>query len=244
MLYDPNREWLSRASCRTVPPEVFFPPSGNQLRNEPSPTTKRAWEHAKKICSFCPVLTECRRDTLGEDWGVWGGLDEHERYLIRRKLGQGAWRRWPLERRIEWGEHLARLREQGHSVHHIRLTTGFSTAVCDGLIEQWRAWKAAQPKPSRTAEIVDLPIPDEPRPMQDFPEAPGSRHAWVRNGGLIADAWYAGETEDGEWVRLQVFSGRGNVIKWFRKDDVRVYNPQTPFYLEYAGRGRRERSAA
>lgn len=50
-----------------------------------SDTVQAAWDEAKKICSFCPVASECRRDTLGEEYGVWGGLDEHERYLVRSK---------------------------------------------------------------------------------------------------------------------------------------------------------------
>lgn len=244
MLYDPKREWLARASCRTVPPERFFAASGTILKKAPTAGQREKWNQAKKVCSFCPVLAQCRRDTLGEEYGVWGGRDEHERYLIRRSIGRGAWRRWPMRRQLEWGEHLAKLREQGFSHNHIRLTTGLSAVVCDGLVETWRAWKVTQPEKLTRAEVVDLPIPDEPREIQDWPDRPGHRHAWARNSGRIADAWYAGETEDGEWVRVQVFSGRGNVIKWVHRDDVRFYNPQRPFYLKFKGRARRERSAA
>lgn len=243
MLYDPKRNWLHRASCRTVDPARFFSETTTQFRDSPPKATQQAWDAAKRICSLCPVLTQCQRDTLGEEYGVWGGRDEHQRHLIRKRLSQGAWRRWSEERQLEWGAHLAELREQGHTQNEIRLATGLLPTACDGLIEKWRSHVAAQDV-EHAVGTVNPTQGGERMPPPAWPVRPGERHAWVRNNGLIADAWYAGETPDGEWVRVQHFSGRGNVIKWVKREDVQFYNPQTPYHLEYAGREQRERPAA
>lgn len=236
MLYDPERRWLDRAACREgVNPERFHFSGGNQLRKAPPKATQAAWDDAKKVCRFCPVLEECRRDSLGEEYGVWGGLDEHERYSIRERLSRGTWKRWPEDKQLTWGKHLAYLRKQDLTWKSIALRTGFTRGVCEGLIKVWEEHLAAQPAP--VAGVVDLPLPElEGRKLKDFPDVPGKRHAWVRNRGLIADGWYAGHTEDGVWVRMQVWSGRGNVIKFFRAKDVRFYNPQPQWIVPYVGR--------
>ncbi|MFG3509691.1 WhiB family transcriptional regulator [Streptomyces sp. NPDC047821] len=241
MLYDPERRWLDRASCRTADPERFFTSSGGQLDRKPSPANQAAWDRAKKLCSFCPVLEECRRDTLGEEYGVWGGRDEHERYKERHRLSaRHAWKKWPEEKRLAWGEHLAQLRSRGMGWRDIHLRTGFTASVCEGLIEQWRQHQARQPE-EIAAKVVRLP---ESRPLREFPEVPGRRHMWVRHRGLVSDGWYAGETEDGAWIRVQVWSGRGNVFKWVKPEALKIYNPQRPFHIRYAGRAARERAAA
>lgn len=230
MLYDPRRRWLDRAVCRKLDSSLFFAPGGQPNRS-PHPNTQALWDEAKEVCSYCPVLAQCRRDTAGEEYGVWGGLDEHERWLRRARLSKKkTWQRWPEELRMEWGEHLHKLREQGVQYRDIQLRTGLVTTVVDGLIAQWLA---AQPEAEPQAEVVEL---KSSRAVPDFPTADGRRHAWVRNNGLIADAWYRGHTEDGVWVRMQLYSGRGNVIKFFKAEDVRFYHPQPPWIVPYTGR--------
>jgi hypothetical protein len=70
----------------------------------------------------------------------------------------------------------------------------------------------------------------------EFPEARGARSAWVRNGNLVADGWYAGETEDGKWIRMQIFSVRGQVKKFFRPEDVHFYTKRERWVVEYRRR--------
>jgi WhiB family redox-sensing transcriptional regulator len=241
LLYDPERRWLDRASCRTVEPERFFAASGGQVDKSPSPANQALWNKAKRVCRFCPVLEQCRRDTLGEEYGVWGGKDEHERYLERKKISRGRWKKWPEETRLAWGEHLAWLRNRGVSWREIGRRTGFTINVCEALIEQWRADKsqrsqeAVTEKPARVIEGLTL---------REFPDVPGQRHMWVRHNGRVSDGWYAGETKDGAWIRVQVWSGRGNVFKWVQPTDLKIYNAQTPFHIRYVGRAARERAAA
>jgi WhiB family redox-sensing transcriptional regulator len=229
LLYDPERRWGREALCRTSSPDAFFV-NGGLPDKAPQPSTQEAWDAAKAQCQRCPVMQQCRRDTLGEEYGVWGGLDEHQRYLVRRALSQRKrWKTWPEARRLAWGEHLAKLRTAGLSYRVIQTRTGLLPAVVDGLIQEWKATL-----PSEAASVIALPLPDiEPPP---FPNTRGSRHAWVRNRALIADGWYAGETADARWIRMQIYSGHGNVYKFFRPEDVKFYHKQPRWVVPYRGR--------
>ena len=72
-------EWVHRAKCRDVDPELFFPvgttgPAAAQI------------EDAKAVCDDCVVRDQCLEWALvtGQDAGVWGGTSEEERRSIRR----------------------------------------------------------------------------------------------------------------------------------------------------------------
>jgi WhiB family redox-sensing transcriptional regulator len=72
-------EWVHRAKCRDVEPELFFPvgttgPAAAQI------------DAAKAVCVRCTVRDECLEWALatGQDAGVWGGTSEEERRSIRR----------------------------------------------------------------------------------------------------------------------------------------------------------------
>lgn len=74
--------WMDRALCADTDPEMFFPVPGA------NPNA------AKRVCSACPVRTECLEYALEHDerWGVWGGLSVEERERVQRE-------RAPRERR-------------------------------------------------------------------------------------------------------------------------------------------------
>ncbi|WP_229686907.1 WhiB family transcriptional regulator [Longimycelium tulufanense] len=75
-----GRGWRSEAACVGVDPELFFPVGEGPLIE---------WQvaEAKAVCRGCPVIVECRAWALqvGEDFGVWGGLDAEERRELRRR---------------------------------------------------------------------------------------------------------------------------------------------------------------
>jgi WhiB family transcriptional regulator, redox-sensing transcriptional regulator len=79
-------DWKLRGSCGGMDPDIFFP----VLVSGPSTSGSagRRVAAAKRICYACPVISECLTWALrhGEEWGVWGGLSEHER---RRLLARG-----------------------------------------------------------------------------------------------------------------------------------------------------------
>ncbi|MDF3293674.1 MULTISPECIES: WhiB family transcriptional regulator [Streptomyces] len=72
--------WRDKAACRDEDPELFFPigtagPALLQIKG------------AKTVCERCPVADVCLEWALehGEESGVWGGLSEDERRVLRRR---------------------------------------------------------------------------------------------------------------------------------------------------------------
>ena len=77
-------EFFADAACRGIAdrcggPErdrLFFPNQGQSV------------EHGKRICARCPVLEQCREYAINTPMirdGIWGGLSNKQRMLIRRK---------------------------------------------------------------------------------------------------------------------------------------------------------------
>lgn len=79
--HDPGKTvWIEHASCLDQDPDLFFPvgSTGSAVAQA---------DRAKAVCTTCPVRGECLRWALDtcQDAGVWGGLDEEERRVIRRQ---------------------------------------------------------------------------------------------------------------------------------------------------------------
>lgn len=72
--------WKEDAACQGEDPELFFP-GGYGAEFAPQ------IEEAKAVCAPCPVRHECLLAALHgpERYGVWGGLEEHERGVLRRR---------------------------------------------------------------------------------------------------------------------------------------------------------------
>jgi WhiB family redox-sensing transcriptional regulator len=72
--------WIEQAACLDEDPELFFPVGY-------SPPALEQTRRAKAVCMPCPARGECLRWALDtcQDAGVWGGLDEEERRVIRRQ---------------------------------------------------------------------------------------------------------------------------------------------------------------
>jgi hypothetical protein len=235
VLYDPHRRWAHRGICRWEDRALFFAEGGMPNRR-PAENVQKLWDQAKEICAMCPVLAECQRDTLGEEYGVYGGRDPYERWRIRKVMNRSIVR-WPEERRLAWAKEIYFLRKElGMGWRAIQTRTGMPESAAQTLYALWKDRLAEEKEKAAKADIIDLDLPEPEAAKPDFPERPGRRHAWVRNNGLIADGWYRGETPDGQWINLTVFSGRGQVHKWFRKDDVHLYRPQAVVILNYAER--------
>ncbi|RCW46211.1 WhiB family redox-sensing transcriptional regulator [Halopolyspora algeriensis] len=74
-----NYDWQRDAACRKLGSEIFFHPE-----NERGGARHARESQAKQVCARCPVQQACLNHALsvGEPYGVWGGLGEDE----RRKL--------------------------------------------------------------------------------------------------------------------------------------------------------------
>jgi WhiB family redox-sensing transcriptional regulator len=89
-----KEDWFVKAACRDMDPNVFFP---NNLA-----TIEEDRAIAKRVCSNCEVKQLCKeraRDRR-EEYGVWGGEDEDERWLalggpdsdmVQRSTQRGFW---------------------------------------------------------------------------------------------------------------------------------------------------------
>jgi WhiB family redox-sensing transcriptional regulator len=73
-------QWRDRALCRDTDPDLFFPVGTTGL-------ALVAIDHAKRVCDQCTVTEACLDFALAtnQDSGIWGGLSEEERRVIRRK---------------------------------------------------------------------------------------------------------------------------------------------------------------
>lgn len=80
-------EWQYQGSCRDADDTLFFHPEG-----ERGAARRRRAEAAKAICATCPVLVQCRDQSLQvrEPYGVWGGLSEDDRAGILVDGGRGG----------------------------------------------------------------------------------------------------------------------------------------------------------
>lgn len=78
----PASRWWDEAACASVDPELFFPLG---LRGE-SGSYEAQVREVKAICAHCPVRGACLDDALasGMDHGIWGGMTEDERKLLRK----------------------------------------------------------------------------------------------------------------------------------------------------------------
>ena len=74
-------------------PEVVEDESGNLVSRLQVERVRHEWdeEPGKQICRGCPISLQCLEWSLvaKEEYGIWGGFNEHERARMR---GGGRWR--------------------------------------------------------------------------------------------------------------------------------------------------------
>jgi WhiB family redox-sensing transcriptional regulator len=73
-------EWRDDAICRDTDPELFFPVGA-------AGQAQVQIDRAKEVCGECSVSKHCLDFALdtNQDSGIWGGLTEEERRVIRRR---------------------------------------------------------------------------------------------------------------------------------------------------------------
>ncbi|WP_290443981.1 WhiB family transcriptional regulator [Streptomyces sp. MP131-18] len=206
--------WRPDKACASEALNTFFPTGPTGPDNPPSKPAIAAAERAKELCARCPVMLECRRDTLGEPYGVWGGRAEWERRARRRQVAASV-ATWPVDRRLAWGR----------LCHQLYAASGRWTRVQErtGLLI-WVAQKlAAEHKRSLPRKLPPAPPEGAITRVLDWPENPGTKHAWVWQGGRMKDAHIRGVTPDETYYYASVASGRGHSHAWVRREHVRIY---------------------
>jgi WhiB family redox-sensing transcriptional regulator len=129
----PDRQWVRAAACQDEDPDLFFSTGAAQT------------EMAKAVCATCPVRLQCLRWALesGQNSGVWGGLSEDERRLLKqpgRARARGANRnllpvrivRQQLDRYLD-------LAADGLTVEDIAVEMGVSPATIRNVASLLRA---------------------------------------------------------------------------------------------------------
>lgn len=73
-------DWRYEAACRDEDPELFFP------IGDAGPALAQI-EEAKQVCGSCRVSSACLEWAIesNQESGVWGGLSEDERRLMRKR---------------------------------------------------------------------------------------------------------------------------------------------------------------
>lgn len=79
-------EWSVKAACNNADPELFFSADGERA----SSAERRFREAKSRYCVSCLVRVACLSYAIenGEEFGVWGGLDESERRLLARRISR------------------------------------------------------------------------------------------------------------------------------------------------------------
>lgn len=74
-------DWQLRAACRGPQSAMFFPPQSPERREDKRERESRA----KAICGECRVRPDCLDFAVDirEQHGIWGGLSENERKILR-----------------------------------------------------------------------------------------------------------------------------------------------------------------
>jgi hypothetical protein len=106
--------WNRDARCADADPEAFYVAAGGDALP------------AKRVCWPCPVRKVCLVAGIDERFGVWGGLTERDRALVREGKRGGRWL-------INWqaAEQLAdpdRLVEERRNAH-VRLVAEYEAGV-------------------------------------------------------------------------------------------------------------------
>lgn len=72
--------WMGHAECRGHDVDLWFPRPGQTALE------------AVAVCNRCPVQPECLEWAIVnvEDHGIWGGMSERQRVLLRRRRGVRA----------------------------------------------------------------------------------------------------------------------------------------------------------
>ncbi|MGW6217959.1 WhiB family transcriptional regulator [Streptomyces sp. NPDC055109] len=96
-------DWSTEGLCRAIDPDELFVQGAEQSR-------------ARRVCSGCPVRTECLAYALDNriEYGVWGGMTERERRaLLNRRPTISSWLHLLETARLEHQQRFTNVAAQG-----------------------------------------------------------------------------------------------------------------------------------
>lgn len=230
------------ALCTTLSQEqleatFFFPATYDR---QPSQAAQAAWDVAKETCLDCPFMLRCAQEHKGEDYGVWGGVDQYERYMERRRRSKRHQRsdadRQAAEAARVYAMHAG---HRGLPVHEVAFRTGHSVKAVNAMIEGHKAATAAPERPVAALPEIRRTAPAWPQ------EWPPSGDTWVWADGAARSGHAVAATADGAYTRVKFRGARkAHVIRWFPADQVQIRTQATVPVAEFKGRTDGEAQAA
>lgn len=82
--------WMDKAACKGMETDLFFPKRKCSRRHRNVSCDVCV---ALEVCYRCPVISECLKDAVAREstlvdeyrrYGIWGGMQAHERLLLSR----------------------------------------------------------------------------------------------------------------------------------------------------------------
>ncbi|WP_064485495.1 WhiB family transcriptional regulator [Pseudonocardia sp. HH130629-09] len=137
-------DWRSRAACRDVDPELFFPTA------TAGAALAAAERRALAVCTGCPVLAACRTWAVAEQpHGIAGGLTEAQRTALRhpRRARHGR----PVGVRVPVPVRGARHRDAGRAALATGAEPGLVAVQCGVTRRTAERWAAELRRAHRVA---------------------------------------------------------------------------------------------
>lgn len=226
--------------CQTLAPKdlekTFFYPGPQYVGSMPSPTSLERWKEAEEVCIECPIFLQCREANWGQDFGVYGGTNQYERYLYRRKLQRHLARKTEGERAaLAAYFHARHAGGLGDSPELMGRLTGYSHLTIKLMIAEHEAVLDVQ----REQRQGEAPVRD-PADWEDAPafpaEAPSHGDGWVWYFGQAHKGHYMAETADGAYVRMKIKASLAQTTKWLPASHVDLRKAVVPVIQSWIGR--------
>lgn len=230
--------------CSTLKSEeledTFFYRGPNQVREKPSRLTQEHWDQAKEFCIECPIFLRCREQNWGQEYGVWGGTDQHERYLYRRRRQRELLRMDDQRRQAVAASMWKRAGGAGApQAMPLSRQIGLSASAIKTLVREHEGRLAARRRERQEAAVAAMEAINGPTGPQWPTAAPPEGQGWVFRDGAILPAYYLAQTADGAWVRMKFRAAHMQPVrKWFRAEHVTLRFPVTPVIGTWSGEGK------
>lgn len=231
---------LADGKCQELSPkeleETFWYPGPQDVAKTPGGPALAAWEAAKEVCIECPVFLMCRENAWGQEYGVVGGTDQHERHLHRRRLTRLLALKGVEERAAMAAYfHARHAGGLGDSPDLMARSTGYSSLSIKLMLSEHDALLDRQRRQAAASAADALPSEWEDSPS--FPEAsPPRADGWVWYYGRAYAGHYMGQTADGAFVRMKIKPARAQTTKWLPVSHVDLRSTITPTVMEWINR--------
>lgn len=223
-------ESLDRADLE----DTFWYPGPGHMRAIPSKISQKHWERAKETCIECPVFVQCRASHWGETEGVWGGTDQHERFLYRQKLRKQLHTMDDAERQALAADLRHRVGgPDAPRAEALSLETGYSVPAIKVLVQEHEnrvavARLARRATASQALEAISGPAP-APAKVPWPTGAPEGGDGWVWRDKRVFEGYYVAESADGRWLRMKLKEqSLRPIIRWFEAGHVDLRSEVIP----------------